>query len=327
MRSSLSALLARARRYALGVRPLSGRGSASGGGRLDAQVALDESFLRRLEKLNLLIRGATMGGLSGEHRSRRRASSLEFADYRRYVAGDDTRRVDWNVYGRLGTLFMRLTEAREDVAVHLLLDCSQSMNWGTPSKLLYARELVGALGYLALARFDAVSAATFNDRLVDRFALARGSAQILSLLGFLNSVHVGGATDVGASVATYCAGGVRSGMAVLVSDLLGARGLEAGLNRLLQAGLEVTVVHLLHARELRPELTGELELVDLETGEIVEITVGREAIRSYEGRLAEWCDSIKRLCISRGVVYVPTDTSIALESLILQHLRQRRLVG
>ena len=326
MKLSVSSILARARAYGLGVRRLSRRAWSGRRVRPDSQVLLDETFLRRLERLNLLTRQATRTGTVGEHRSRRRAASLEFADYRRYVVGDDIRRIDWNVYSRLGSLFLKLTEAKEDVALHLLLDCSQSMNWGQPSKLLYARQLVAALGYLALSRFDAITVATFSDRLHERFPLSRGKRQALALLSFLNEVQVGGTTDLDSSMASYCSGNLRSGIAVVVSDLLATTGQQAGVQRLLRAGLEVTVVHLLHAHELHPELTGELELVDVETGEIVEITVGQEAIRSYEERLAAWCDSLKESFSAHGVSYVLVDTSMPLESLVLQHLRQRRLV-
>lgn len=319
-------MLARARSYGFGVRRLAGRGWSGRRVRPDAEVLLDEAFLRRLERLNLLARRATQTGAVGEHRSRRRAASLEFADYRHYVAGDDLRRIDWNVYGRLDNLFLKLTEAKEDIALHLLLDCSQSMNWGQPSKLLYARQLVAALGYLALARFDAITVATFSDGLHERFPLTRGKGQALALLNFLNEVRVGGTTDFDAGLAGYCAGTLRSGIAVVVSDLLAPDGQQAGIERLLRAGLEVTVVHVLHTQELHPDLAGELELVDVETGEIVEITVGQEAIRSYEERVSDWCRSLKESFAARGVAYVQADTSIPLESLVLQHLRERRLV-
>lgn len=326
MKLSVASLLARARSYGLGTRQLSSRAWAGRRVRPDSEVLLDETFLRRLERLNLLARRATRTGVVGEHRSHRRAASLEFADYRHYVVGDDLRRIDWNVYGRLDNLFLKLTEAKEDIALHLLLDCSQSMNWGQPRKLLYARQLVAALGYLALSRFDAITVATFSDGLHERFPLTRGKGQALALLSFLNDVQVGGTTDLDAAMATYCAGTLRGGVAVVVSDLLTPGGQEAGVQRLLRAGLEVTVVHLLHAHELHPELSGELELLDVETGEIVEITVGQEAIRSYEERVAAWCRSLKESFAAHGVTYVQVDTSIPLESLVLQHLRQRRLV-
>ena len=330
----LTTLLTRARRYGLGAGQLTRRALSGRRTKLDEEVLLDEVFLRRLERLNLLARQATRTGGVGEHRSRRRAASLEFADYRRYVAGDDLRRIDWNVYGRTGNLFLKLTEAKEDVILHLLVDSSQSMNWGKPNKLLYARQIVAALGYLALARFDAVTVATFGDRLRERLPLTRGKGQALALLGFLNNITVGGTTDLDSSLGSYAAGRSRGGVAVVVSDLLCEEGRDdrpnsqrlLGIQRLLQTGLEVTVVHVLDPHELRPDLSGELELVDAETGDLVEITVGEEALRAYEERVVAWCQSIKDALASFGVTYILADSSVPLESLMLSELRQRRLV-
>ena len=89
-----------------------------------SETLLDEEFLRRLERLSLFAQRSVKAGLIGEHHSVRKASSFEFADYRHYVPGDDFRRIDWNAYGRLEQLFLKLTEAKEDVAVHLLIDSS-----------------------------------------------------------------------------------------------------------------------------------------------------------------------------------------------------------
>jgi uncharacterized protein (DUF58 family) len=324
VRLTFGRILDRAR--TLGVRDLPTPSRAGRRGRPSSQVLLDEGFLRRLERLNLISRRGARANTIGEHQSRRRAASLEFADYRHYVSGDDLRRVDWNVYGRLNSLYLKLTEASENVAVHLLLDTSQSMDWGQPSKLLYGRQLVAALGYLALARFDAVTAAAFSDELHERYPLTRGKNQVLSLLSFLNDLSVGGQTDLDASIATYTATRLEPGIAVLVSDLLSADGQQNAVARLLRAGLDVTVIHLLHSEEIHPTVGGELELVDSETGEIVEITVGQEAVRGYEERLHEWADSLRSAFLAMSVNYVLVDTGTPLESLLLHDLRQRRLV-
>jgi uncharacterized protein (DUF58 family) len=326
LRLTIGALLERAKSLGLTARPTIGRGRASRRERPKSQVLLDESFLHRLERVNLIARRGARANTVGEHQSRRRAASIEFADYRRYVSGDDLRRIDWNVYGRLNSLFLKLTEAKEDVAVHLLLDTSQSMDWGNPSKLLYARQLVAALGYLALARFDAVTVATFSDQLHERFPLARGKNQALALLGFLNDIAVGGQTDLDASLATYTSTRLEPGIAVVVSDLLCDDGQHTAIARLLRAGLDVTVIHLVHAEERHPTVGGELELVDSESGEIVEITVGQEAIRGYRERFDEWSETLRRSLAAMSTSYVLVDTSIPLESLLLHELRQRRLV-
>lgn len=326
MRLTIGGILDRARSLGLRAQSTARRVRPSRRARPSSQVLLDEAFLRRLERLNLMARRGARANTIGEHQSRRRAASLEFADYRHYVSGDDLRRIDWNVYGRLNSLYLKLTEATENVAVHLLLDTSQSMDWGEPSKLLYGRQLVAALGYLALARFDAVTAAAFSDQLHERYPITRGKNQALSFLNFLNNLSIGGQTDLDASFATYTATRLEPGIAVVVSDLLSADGQQAAITRLLRAGLDVTVVHLLHAEELRPTVGGELELVDSESGEIVEITVGQEAIRGYEERLRDWADGLRSAFASISVNYVLVDTATPLENLLLHDLRQRRLV-
>src|SRR5207302_3564362 len=114
------------------------------------QTLLDAAFARRLERLTLVTRKRLVGQGQGDRRSLRKGSSLEFADFRHYVEGDDPARVDWNIYSRTDTLFVRLYEEEEVLNVHLLVDASRSMDWGDPSKLRYARRVAAALGYVAL---------------------------------------------------------------------------------------------------------------------------------------------------------------------------------
>src|SRR4051812_33905807 len=115
-----------------------------------SQTLLEGTFARRLERLTLVSRRRLVSQGQGDRRSLRKGSSLEFADYRHYVEGDDPARVDWNIYSRTDTLFVRLYEEEEVLNVHLLIDASRSMDWGEPAKLRYARRLTAALGYVAL---------------------------------------------------------------------------------------------------------------------------------------------------------------------------------
>lgn len=288
---------------------------------------LDEEYLRRLERLSLAARRAIKLGLVGDHHSLRKAHSIEFADYRRYVPGDDFRRIDWNAYGRLDELFLKLTEAREDVALHLLLDASRSMDWGEPSKLNYAKQTAAALGYIAMSRYDAVVAGSFGEGVRDYLPILRGQGQTLALFDFLNLVGGEGETDLAAAADTYCARTPQRGVAVVISDLLLTRGLREGLHRLVSHGLETAVVHILDIEELEPTIRGDVELIDLENGERIEMTVGPEAIRSYKQRVRNWCEETDTLCRELGVNYVRLDTSMPFERMVIQYLRARRLVS
>jgi uncharacterized protein (DUF58 family) len=291
-----------------------------------SETLLDEEFLRRLERLSLFAQRSVKAGLIGEHHSIRKASSFEFADYRHYVPGDDFRRIDWNAYGRLEQLFLKLTEAKEDVAVHLLIDSSLSMDWGQPRKLHYARQIAGALGYIGLSRFDTIVGASFADRVYDYFPPTRGKGLALQLFGFLNSIQPAGQTDLAAAFGGYCGRQRHRGVAIVVSDLLAAEGVEQGLEYLVQQGLEVTVIHLLDLREIKPDVAGDVELYDVETGERIELTVGPESLRSYGERLEEWFAKTDAFCMRRGINYLRMDTSWPFEGMVIQYFRQRRLL-
>ena len=307
-----------------GAAALSPRRWVPGGHRGD--TLLDEEFLRRLERLSLFAQRSVKAGLIGEHHSVRKASSFEFADYRHYVPGDDFRRIDWNAYGRLEQLFLKLTEAKEDVAVHLLVDASLSMDWGEPRKIHYARQVAAALGYIGLSRFDTIVGASFSDRVHDYIPPTRGKGMALQLFDFLNSVQPAGQTNLATAFNGYCARQSHRGVAIVVSDLLAAEGVEQGLEYLVQQGLEVTVVHLLDWREIKPEIAGDVELFDVETGERIELTVGPESLRSYAARLEEWFTKTDAFCTRRGINYMRIDTSWPFEGMVIQYFRQRRLL-
>lgn len=286
----------------------------------------DETFLRSLEQLALLVRRVARPGLNGEHRGLTRSNSAEFADYRRYAPGDDFRRIDWNLYGRVGALFVRLTEAREDVAVHLLLDRSRSMDFGRPNKLAYAKRLVAALSYLALSRFDQVTVGTLTYDVVERAGPLRGKDRVHRLLGFLDGVSAAGTTDLNAALRRYAELGQPHGIAIIVSDLLSPSGVRSGLERLRADRLEVVVLQVLAPQELAPPAAGDVELVDRETGEIVEVTLTDAVVREYQRRLSVWTDQTERACADLGIAFYQTSTAMPIETVILTELRTRRIL-
>src|SRR6266404_9411143 len=126
---------------------------------------LDPQFLHRLEQLELVSRKIFTGAIKGERRSKRKGQSVEFADYRNYVKGDDLRHLDWNLYARLDRLFIRLFQEEEDLHFYVLIDNSLSMDFGSPSKLHYAKQIAAALAFIGLVNMDRVVVEAFNDRL------------------------------------------------------------------------------------------------------------------------------------------------------------------
>src|SRR5437867_8197950 len=150
-----------------------------------AQPLLDPQFLHRLEQLELASRKIFLGRLKGERKSKRKGQSVEFMDFRNYVVGDDLRFLDWNLYGRLDRLFIRLFLEEEDLHFYLLLDNSLSMDFGSPSKMHYAKQVAAALGFVGLVNMDRVVIEAFNDRLTQRMPALRGRRSLWRLLDFV----------------------------------------------------------------------------------------------------------------------------------------------
>jgi uncharacterized protein (DUF58 family) len=312
----------------------------------DLGPLFDERFLRRLDALSLVVRKRRAGQFRGDRRSPKRGSSVEFADYRDYVQGDDLRRVDWNIYARLERPYLKLYEEEEELSVHLLLDASLSMDWGEPAagegdtpdtdtdaatnKWTYCRRTAAALGYIALGSGDRLTVSLLQERLdgsePQRFGPVRGAGQTLRLLRYLAEREASGPTDLNRALRAYAFGGHRAGLAVLISDLLTARGYQDGLTALLARGYEGTLIHVLAPSEIDPPLTGALRLVDVESGREQEVTIDAEMRGLYRRRVAAWREETHRWCGQRGVAYVPVDTDTPFDELILYHLRRQGLV-
>jgi len=301
----------------------------------------DESTLRKLEQLTLVAERVRVGAMKGDRRSSKRGTSIEFADYRNYVQGDDLRRLDWNVYARLERPFIKLLEEEEDLAVHLLVDASASMNWPgeesgqwsvtsnqspvsslqSANKLAYALRLAGALGHIALTAGDLLTVTLLHSGGDQRWGPFRGGQNSLRLLRFLENGAAGGMTDLNLSLRNYALRGRRPGLLFVLSDLLSPNGYQEGLNALQARGFEVGLIHLLSPDEMEPPLGGDLKLVDVETGADAEITLDPTTLALYRERLGGWLAEIGSYCAGRHVHYIPVTTDLPWEKLVMQTLR------
>src|SRR5512132_2587369 len=131
-----------------------------------SSLLLAPEFMARLDQLDLISRKLLAGKMKGERRSKRRGQSVEFADYRNYVVGDDLRFIDWNIYARLERLFLKLFLEEEDLALYILLDVSKSCDYGEPNKAFYMKQVAAALGYIGLVNYNRVSISAMSDGIV-----------------------------------------------------------------------------------------------------------------------------------------------------------------
>lgn len=293
----------------------------------------DEAFLRRLEGLTLLYRQAARSPMQGERRSSQRGQSVEFSDFRPYTLGDDFRRIDWNAYARLERLFLKLFVEEVDVPVYLVIDASRSMDWGEPNKLEFSIRLAAALGFIALAGLDRVSASVVGSAaplIRKRLPPLRGKRSALTLFNFLQSANNGAAAlnspDSHVSAPTefsaLAANVIQAGPLLLFSDLMDD-GWQAGLSRLAGKGFEITLIHVLSPDEANPEFEGDYKLVDSETQAQVEISADFETLHRYRQLLSNWQENWRRFCAARRMHYIPVISSQSLEELLFSALPQQ----
>ena len=281
------------------------------------RALLDPAFLTRLERLQLATRRPLAGHLAGEHRSPALGTSVDFADYREYHPGDDFRRIDYALYARLDVLLVRLFEAEDDLHLRLLVDTSASM--ATGGKLDAARRVAAALGFVALVRRDPVSLHRFPlDRPGPRFT---GRSGVPALFAHLSALEAGGPTRFAEAATSMLGRRGPPGLTVVISDLLTPEW-EDGLDRLPAGGGDVVVVHVLADEELRPslaaeDLVGDLDLVDVETGARLGVSLSADALADYERAAATWADGVARRCRRRGTAYVRLLSGDDLEQVLL----------
>jgi uncharacterized protein (DUF58 family) len=282
-------------------------------------------FLAQLERLTLVSKRTFRGQVRGERKSPQKGISIDFCDYRHYEAGDDPRYVDWNIYGRLDRLYVKLFLDEKNLCVHLLLDASASMDFGNPSKFQYGTRLAAALGFVGLSNLERVGVGVFRNCIAEAWPPHRGRNQFLSLLDFLRNLRPGGPTEINDSLSGYARRAPEPGLAILISDLLDPVGYQAGLRALQKRGFDIHVLHLLSPEEMNPASGGDLRLIDAETGEIREVSLDGEAHRSYLRRLSAFLEEAKKFCRTNGINYHRLVTDSPLEAFMLRHLRGKLL--
>jgi len=278
-------------------------------------------FLLQLERVGFVSRRSHVGRVKGERKSPRKGSSVEFADYRPYEVGDDLRYVDWNAFGRLNRLYLKVFMDEEDLCVHLLVDASGSMDFGEPGKFQYATRLAAALAFVAFVNLERVAVGVFRDRLSEGWLPTRGRSQFLPFQEFLAGIQPGGPTAFNDAIRQYALRVKDAGLAVVVSDFLDRGGYEQGLRALMERRFDVHVIQLLAPEEIEPTLGGDLELVDAESGEVREVSLDAETLRAYHRELDGYLSRLEAFCRANELTYTRVTTDVPLEDLLLRRLK------
>lgn len=293
----------------------------------------DSDFLKQLEYLSLLSKRMFQGQLLAQRRTMQTGGGIEFSDHREYMHGDDLRYLDWNVYARHGDLLLKRFQEEEDLHVYLLLDASQSMQVddqdsrsnsesNVPSKFTLARQVAAALAYIALADLDRVAIHAYADGVQVSMPLVRGKDQILSVLRFLEGLKCRGEkTDLRRAVGEFVTRAPRKGLAIVISDLFDQEGFRDGIDRLRYAQFEPHVIQIHTQQEANPELLGDVQLVDCETGAERKVTVTEKKLRQYQQLFSTFVQDIETYCRTQGLAHTRTTTDVPFDAVLLKMMR------
>lgn len=305
---------------------------------------LTPELLRRLEQFQLLAARRAKSSARGERRSKARGQSVEFADHRNYTHGDDFRYLDWNLYGRLDRLFVKLYEEERELPVRIFLDASESMAFGEPRKFDFARQLAAAIGYVALCGFDRVSVIPFpnvdsgadqsairdpKSEMAARGALrsVRGKKSSMQFFQNLHALNASGAADLNQSLRRGALEARQAGVAIVLSDFLDPAGYEPGLTALIGRGFQVSAVQILAPEELNPTTYGDLRLIDSESGSMQEVTFGKFRLKAYQQTVQNYIQRLREFCQPRGINFFSVASDASLEQLLLKQLREAEVWG
>ena len=291
---------------------------------------LDPAVVARLGTLELKARTIVEGFLSGLHRSPFKGFSVEFAEYRQYIAGDDLSTMDWKVYARSDRHFVKKFEEETNLQCQLLVDASGSMAYKSASygasgmsKFEYAACLAASLGYLMHRQRDAVGFTAFSDRIVDTLPPSTRPGHLRNILVALDRLEVASRTDVAKPLHRIAEAMTKRGMVILISDLLDdPDAVIRGLKHFQYRGCDVLVFHVLDRDELDFPFDRATRFEDLETGEEIMAVPG--AVRDhYQRQMGALIDRYRRELGSAGIDYQLLNTGETLETALLAYLSTR----
>ncbi len=290
---------------------------------------LGSELMAKLDQVDVMSRKIFAGKLQGERRSKKRGISVEFADYRHYVHGDDLRFIDWNIYARLDKLFLKLFLEEEDLSLVVAIDTSASMHWGNPSKFIYCQKLAMALGYIGLVNHNRVTFYAYGGEGVRPLSNLRGRRRAKEMGSWLLDLVPDGIDDFSNAMRTIALGRQGKGVTVILSDFMMKDGYEKGLRYLAGGGYDTFCLQVLSPEEIDPArtgLAGDLRLTDVEDEDVAEVTVSAALLKKYKENLDAYCGKLREYCVRRGAMHITVDTSTSIDTLLLDYLRKRGLL-
>lgn len=276
----------------------------------------DTEFLKKLDTIAINVRMLMSEGGGGNRKSRSKGSSVEFSDFREYAMGDDFRRIDWNAYGRFDKLFVKLFMEEQEAMINVFIDSSKSMDFGTPKKSELALKLSGVLAFLALNNLDRVCINSMNKDTLKQSSAVTGRSMFDRCIGFLEGITFQGETDLGSVIKKK---ELRSrGMTVILSDFFTIGGIEDAVKYLLYKKQDVFLIHILSPEELKPELEGQVRLLDAETQKAMDVAVTPALLKQYHNKLNDFNNQIREFCSRMGASYIQVSSADSIEKIVFE---------
>ncbi len=284
----------------------------------------DGDFLEKLESIALAIKNPMSGFFGGGQKARGYGNTVEFADFREYVPGDDLRRIDWNVYARFQKHFIKLFTDERQMHNRILIDCSASMGTGKPEKAETALKVAAALGYLSVCAMDRVSYQLIKgDKMEDLCGTILGKNAFYQQALALENIDFEGDTLLDKAMFNCPNPGYDDGVTVLISDFLTESSWKSVVDFLVYRHRQVILVQILSPEEENPAVLGDTMLVDMESRDVsdsrnVRIKLNRKFYQTYARALGDYKKELRDYCISRGGMFLTATSDTPIETIIFE---------
>ena len=287
---------------------------------------LNDEFFSRLETLSLELRADLAGFFGGKHLVRTYGQTVEFADYREYMLGDDIRRIDWNLFSRFEKFFLKLFTDERQMHTQIFIDCSASMGKDNPAKSAYALGVAAALGYLSVHNMDKVSYHLIKgDRAENPYGTIVGKRAFFNAISTLENMEFDGECDLGSAVVGCPDTGSGDGLTVIISDFFTDSDWKQAVDYLCYKQRQVLLIQVMTPEEADPLYTGRVNLIDSESADIsdpknMRIKIDRASQVAYQKAMDDIRGELKTYCHSRGVDYVQICTDQPVEKALFKEL-------
>ena len=287
---------------------------------------LNDEFFSRLETLSLELRADLAGFFGGKHLVRTYGQTVEFADYREYMLGDDIRRIDWNLYSRFEKYYLKLFTDERQMHTQIFIDCSASMGKNIPEKANYTIGVAAALGYLSVHNMDKVSFKLINgEKAEDPFGTIVGKRAFFNAISTLENLEFGGESDIQKAIVSCPNLGSNDGLAIIISDFFTESDWKKAVDYLSYMKKQVVLIQVMTPDETDPTYSGRVNLIDIESAGLedpknMRLKIDRSNHAAYDQALRHHREELRTFCASRGAEFISVSTEYPLEKMLFKEL-------